>query len=106
MAENNIVCPECGKESSPNAVVCSSCGVQLQALQVSAPAKKRDKIVAALLAFFLGGFGIQWFYLGRTIYGILSILFCWTFIPSVISFIHFIILLISSDASFDAKYNN
>ncbi len=29
MAENNIVCPEYGKESAPNAVVYLSCGVQL-----------------------------------------------------------------------------
>ncbi len=105
MEATSRYCHECGRETSANAIICPSCGVQLSSLVVQSKSV-RNRFVAALLAFFLGNFGIQWFYLGRTIYGIFSILFCWTFIPSIISFIHAIILLISSDASFDAKYNN
>lgn len=104
MGENTKICPECGRETSINAVVCPSCGVQLSSLVVQSKSG-RNRVVAALLALFLGGFGIQWFYLGRTIYGIFSILFCWALIPGIISFIHAIILLISSDATFDEKYN-
>jgi len=65
----------------------------------------KNKITAALLAFFLGGFGIHKFYLGKTGQGILYLIFCWTFIPSFIAFIDFIILLVTSDSNFDLKYN-
>lgn len=95
-------CSECGKEISAQAVVCPNCGVQLKPLNFSSG---KNKYVAAVLAFLLGGIGIQWFYLGRTLYGVLSILFCWTGVPAVISLIHFVILLISSEASFNEKYN-
>lgn len=103
MSDKIKYCTDCGQEVSANAVVCPHCGVQLKPLNAGA---SRNRFVAAILAFLLGGFGIQWFYLGRTMYGVLSILFCWTFIPSVIAFIHFILLLISSDEAFNEKYNN
>ncbi len=57
---------------------------------------KKNKIVAALLAFFFGGLGIHKFYLGRVGQGILYILFCWTGIPSIIAFIEFIIFLVEA----------
>ena len=60
MADNTKFCPECGKEVAANAVVCTGCGVQLKPIGLGSG---KNKMVAALLAFFLGGFGIQWFYL-------------------------------------------
>lgn len=65
----------------------------------------RDKTVAALLAFFLGGIGVHKFYLGQTGQGIIYLIFCWTFIPALIAFIEMIIYLTMSDQSFDEKYN-
>ena len=59
---------------------------------------------AAVLAFFLGGLGVHKFYLGRAAWGILYLLFFWTFIPAVISFIEFIIYLTMSDEAFAEKY--
>jgi len=64
----------------------------------------KSRITAALLALFLGGLGIHKFYLGKTMQGILYLVFCWTFIPSFIAFIEFIIYLCSSDQSFAEKY--
>ncbi len=64
----------------------------------------KSKIVAALLAFFFGGLGIHKFYLGKPIQGIIYILFCWTFIPGLISFFEAIIYLLTSDADFERKY--
>lgn len=46
---------------------------------------RKDAVIAILLAFFLGSFGAHQFYLGRNGLGILYILFCWTFIPHIIS---------------------
>ena len=73
----------------------------------------KSKIVAALLAFFLGGLGIHKFYLGCNTAGIVMLLvFLFGFvllgIPSlvigVIAFIEFIIYLIKSDADFQTIY--
>ncbi|MBF7682187.1 TM2 domain-containing protein [Acinetobacter sp. B5B] len=64
----------------------------------------KNRFIAALLAFFLGGFGVHKFYLGQTGWGIVYLIFCWTFIPYLISFIEFIIYLCTSDEKFAAKY--
>src|SRR4051812_39675913 len=65
----------------------------------------KDKLVAAILAFFLGAIGVHRFYLGQILYGFLYLLFCWTFIPAVIAFIDFILFLVMSQETFNAKYN-
>jgi len=65
----------------------------------------KDKTVAALLTFFLGGFGIHKFYLGETVAGVFYLLFCWAFIPSILAFFDFIGLLVTSQEAFDARYN-
>lgn len=46
---------------------------------------KKSPTTAVLLALFLGGIGAHKFYLGKTVAGILYILFCWTSIPSWIA---------------------
>lgn len=65
----------------------------------------RSKGIAALLAFLLGGLGVHKFYLGKTGQGVLYILFCWTFIPSIIAFFECIFYLLMSENNFDRKYN-
>lgn len=65
----------------------------------------KNRLVAALLAFFLGYLGIHKFYLGENVAGILYLIFCWTFIPGIIAFFEFIGLLLMSDQAFDSKYN-
>jgi TM2 domain-containing membrane protein YozV len=65
----------------------------------------RNRLTAALLAFFLGGFGAHKFYLGETGMGVLYLLFFWTFIPAIGAFIEMIIYLTQTDEQFDRKYN-
>ncbi|SFQ79840.1 NINE protein [Hymenobacter arizonensis] len=65
----------------------------------------RNRTTAALLAFFLGAFGGQYFYLGRIGAGIASILFFWTLIPSFIALYHVIKFLTISDEAFNLQYN-
>jgi TM2 domain-containing membrane protein YozV len=65
----------------------------------------KNKTTAALLALFLGGFGVHRFYLGENGPGILYLIFCWTFIPAIIAFFEFIIFLSMDEDKFNAKYN-
>lgn len=65
----------------------------------------KDKTVAALLAIFLGGFGIHKFYLGERNVAIVYLLLCWTSIPLFLGFLDCIGLLVMSEAAFNAKYN-
>lgn len=65
----------------------------------------KDKTTAALLAILLGGLGAHKFYLGRTLQGFLYLLFCWTFMPALISLFEGIHYLIMRRENFDAKYN-
>lgn len=50
-------------------------------------AVKKNPTTAVLLALFLGGLGIHKFYLGQTGLGVLYLIFCWTYIPSLIALI-------------------
>ncbi|SHO61532.1 TM2 domain-containing protein [Pseudoxanthobacter soli DSM 19599] len=92
-------CVGCGQLLHASARACPHCG----AVQPGAIGRK-SRVTAALLAFFLGGFGVHRFYLGRPWTGLLYLLFCWTFIPAILAFIEFIIYLTMSDEAFAAKY--
>ena len=65
----------------------------------------KSKTTAAVLCFFLGGFGIHRFYLGQTGLGVLYLVFCWTLIPGLIALIDFIGFLLMSEETFNQKYN-
>ena len=96
-------CANCGSEVNPGAAICTSCGA---AVNTAAPVvgEQKSKLVAVLLAFFLGGFGIHDFYLGYTKYGIIKIVLslCTGVGGSIWALIDFIRLLtgsLSTDAN-------
>ena len=73
----------------------------------------KNRIVAALLAFVLGGIGIHKFYLGKTTAGVLMLLggtigwITFGFVPALvylIAFIEFIIYLLKTDGDFHRDY--
>ncbi len=66
----------------------------------------KNKNTAGILGILLGGVGIHKFYLGRIGAGIIYVLFCWTFIPSLVGFVEGIIYLTMSQEDFDRKYND
>lgn len=82
------------------------------ALTAAAPAahvgNDRNKIVAALLAFFLGVLGVHRFYLGRTASGIVMLVLTCTvigvFVSGLWAFVDFIRYLVMSDAEFERRY--
>ena len=99
LPNTGVYCYACGQPIDGRAEICPKCGVR----QKHAMGQK-SRIAAALLALFLGGFGVHKFYLGRVAWGIVYLLFCWTFIPAFVAFIEFIVYLCMSDESFRAKY--
>ena len=94
-----IYCSACGREIHRTARSCPACGARL-----AATGRHKDKTTAALLAFFLGTFGVHRFYLGQW-WGIFYLLFCWTCVPPVVAFFEFIVFLCTSQESWDARYN-
>ncbi|QAX97644.1 TM2 domain-containing protein [Enterococcus phage phiSHEF13] len=56
---------------------------------------KPNLTVFLLLAFFLGGIGAHKFYTGKIFMGLLYLVFCWTFIPVVLSLLDIVIALIN-----------
>ena len=65
----------------------------------------RNRTAAILICFFGGYLGVHKFYLGNPVLGILYLVFCWTFIPGLISFFEFLGLCFMSDREFDARFN-
>ena len=106
-AANEKFCTDCGAVISARAEICPKCGVRQSAapglIGAMTPSGK-NRVAAALFALLLGGLGIHKFYLGRVGQGILYLIFCWTFIPTIIGFIEGIIYLTMSDQAFEAKY--
>ena len=64
----------------------------------------KNRYIAALLAFFLGGLGVHKFYLGKWT-GILYLVLCWTYIPSIIALVEGILYLVNGEDAFNEKYN-
>jgi TM2 domain-containing membrane protein YozV len=65
---------------------------------------QKSRVTAGVLAILLGGLGIHKFYMGKTLLGIVYILFCWTSIPSIIGLIEGILYLVKTDEEFQNKY--
>jgi len=65
-------CQNCGAETNPKAEVCIKCGVRL--LGGVRPEGQKDWLIALLLSIFLGGLGIDRFYLGYIGLGILKLI--------------------------------
>ena len=66
--------------------------------------RTKSKIVAFVLAWFLGGIGGHKFYLNRVGQGLIYLIFCWTFIPAMIAFVEGIVYLVMDEERFWQKY--
>lgn len=107
---SKMYCQNCGAETKENQVVCPECGVKLK----SSIKPDKSKVVAGLLAIFLGSLGIHKFYLGYNVSGIVMLLITligsWlTFgitggVIAIIALIEGILYLTKSDEDFENIY--
>lgn len=119
-------CSSCGELKKSDTEFCVHCGVRIRSsassgAQVQPAARRsperqeskrpirrsvngRDKWVAVIITFLLGGLGIHKFYLGKPVQGIFYLLFFWTLIPSLIALVEFFIYLFTPEDVFRARY--
>jgi TM2 domain-containing membrane protein YozV len=73
---DEVHCGSCGAIIKRAAEICVKCGVRN--LSANDPnVSQKSRLVAFLLAWFVGIFGVHRFYVGKTTSGILQILFGW-----------------------------
>lgn len=110
-----MFCPHCGAEIRDDDAYCEKCGASVNptkstsfkdgfASNMSSDLKDASnfksnnispcsRLIAALLCWFLGGFGAHRFYTGKTTSAVFMLLFCWTFVPCIIAIVDFIMIL-------------
>ena len=111
-----IRCNQCGNMVSENAQACPHCGNPMNNYAAQQPQQNfslnnpnpgpKNKTTAALLALFLGGLGIHYFYVGKYLPGIVFLVLCWTYVPALIALVQAIMMFSMNDQQFDAKYVN
>lgn len=92
-------CSTCGQQIHARAEICPKCGVR-----VVSPSGAVNKVALLLITFFLGGIGGHKFYQKKYLAGILYLLFFWTYIPTLVALIEFIIYACKSEEELQQRY--
>ena len=102
------VCPACGHEETDSLDDSDTTAVDHAASTSTTTAStgnsEMSKTLIGVLAILFGAYGIHHFFLGHIKRGILSILFCWTLVPTVLSIAEGIHILCMSEEQFQRKY--
>lgn len=95
-------CKTCGQHTHETAVFCTECGALLNT-NLRCCSTEKSKVFAVFLALFLGTVGVHRFYLGAWGWGLVSIVFCWTGIPTFLSLGEAVHYLSLPEAEFQRK---
>ena len=112
-SENEKFCQECGEIILAKAEICPKCGVRQAsianlntiAMNVLGQGQPRSKVVAGVLGILTGSLGLHKFYLGQPVWGIVYLLLCWTFVPTVLGLIEGVYYLTMTDEQFAKRYS-
>ncbi len=92
-------------------MICIQCGVKLAGAQQGLMGQAQDiynqpknRVTAGVLGILLGSLGAHKFYLGSWGWGIVYLIFFWTYIPGIVGVIEGILMLASSEEQFQSKY--
>jgi len=106
-SEENV-CPACGHVETDSLDDSDTVAIDHTASTststTSTGNSEMSKTLIGVLAILFGAYGIHHFLLGRIQKGILSILFCWTLIPTIFSITEGIHILCMSEEQFQRKY--
>lgn len=99
-----MYCRVCGTKVTEEMTHCPypRCRRPLDPIDKMSPPKK-DRYAASILAILLGGLGIHKFYLGEIGWGLVYLLFTWTYIPMIVGIIEGIVFLVNPQY-FNKKY--
>ncbi len=104
----DVFCPKCGTKVPEDTKFCPVCGEKIVPLSDESCEQgiTKDKVVAGLLAIFLGGLGIHYFYLGKTTAGLITILLslCSCGFWYIIIFVQGIVMLTMQEDVFYERY--
>ncbi len=84
-------CYACGEKINTYAEICPKCGVTQNNINQTY-SEEKSLLTTLLLAFIFGFMGIHNFYIKKTVKGVLSIVFSWTYMPLILSLIDIIIM--------------
>jgi TM2 domain-containing membrane protein YozV len=101
MRSSMVYCRFCGKELHESAVSCPHCGGRQRTSNASNLPKSR--VTAGVLGLLLGGIGLHKFYVGSWGWGIVYVVFVWTWIPAILGLIEGVHYLMLSDEEFTEK---
>lgn len=108
--EETKKCPFCAEEIKAEAIKCKHCWSELNKAEVWKitwnQLKYKNKNIAWTLAFFLGWLGLHKFYLEKNLLGVIYLVFIWTWIPSILWLIEWIMFWSMKQDEFDKNYNN
>ena len=104
-------CEKCGTQLEDDVQFCPNCGNNTKkdgfsdnlssdlkniVSTNSANVSPKSRLIAAILAWFFGIFGIHRIYVGKVASGVLMLVFFWAIIPWIIGFVDFILILCGS----------
>lgn len=117
-----MYCSKCGTENPNDAQFCHACGESTNLVPSVTPTLEKDQNVpskaavqqygiktknsAGVLALLVGGLGVHKFYLGSWGWGLLYLLFFWTWIPAIIALAEAIYFFSMREDDFNKQYNS
>lgn len=91
-------------EAGPDGTVTDVYPLSASQMPQSIPKPEKTKTAATLFALFLGALGGHKFYLGSWGWGVVYLIFFWTYIPLLLAIAELIRYITLSDAAFQEKY--